>query len=63
MLQLYADFYIAQDMNYTVVINGSLWGGALLYYALYARKTFKGPQTTVAPEDEGKRIVAGAEST
>ncbi|KAL4770789.1 amino acid/polyamine transporter I [Aspergillus nidulans var. acristatus] len=35
------------DMNYTVVINGALWGGALLYYMLYARKTYKGPQTTV----------------
>ncbi|KAL4754290.1 hypothetical protein BDW72DRAFT_190157 [Aspergillus terricola var. indicus] len=35
------------DMNYTVVINGALWGGALLYYVLYARKTYKGPQTTV----------------
>lgn len=34
-------------MNYTVVINGALWGGALLYYMLYARKTYKGPQTTV----------------
>ncbi|GAB1200603.1 hypothetical protein APSETT444_009977 [Aspergillus pseudonomiae] len=38
---------LAQDMNYTVVINGALWGGALLYYGLYARKTYKGPQTTV----------------
>ncbi|THC95530.1 hypothetical protein EYZ11_005002 [Aspergillus tanneri] len=37
----------AQDMNYTVVINGALWGGALLYYALYARKVYRGPQTTV----------------
>ncbi|KAL3488913.1 amino acid transporter [Aspergillus germanicus] len=36
-----------EDMNYTVVINGALWGGALLYYVLYARKTYKGPQTTV----------------
>ncbi|KAL4761301.1 putative GABA permease [Aspergillus foveolatus] len=35
------------DMNYTVVINGALWGGALFYYMLYARKTYKGPQTTV----------------
>lgn len=48
--------WIAQLMNYTVVINGALWGGALIYYALHARKTFKGPQTTVGPEDEGKRI-------
>ncbi|KAL4865450.1 hypothetical protein BDV12DRAFT_211039 [Aspergillus spectabilis] len=35
------------DMNYTVVINGALWGGALLYYLLYAHKTYKGPQATV----------------
>jgi hypothetical protein len=46
----------AENMNYTVVINGALWIGAIVYYALHARKTFKGPQTTVAPEDEGKRI-------
>ncbi|GFF49782.1 putative GABA permease [Aspergillus lentulus] len=36
-----------EDMNYTVVINGALWGGALLYYLLYARKFYKGPQATV----------------
>jgi hypothetical protein len=40
-------------MNYTVVINGSLWGLALLYYYVYAKKTYKGPRTTVSPEDEG----------
>jgi hypothetical protein len=34
-------------MNYTIVINGALWGGALLYYLLYARKFYKGPQATV----------------
>ncbi|CDM35800.1 GABA-specific permease [Penicillium roqueforti FM164] len=45
-----------QNMNYTVVINGSLWLGALLYYYLHARKTYKGPQTTVSPEDEGKAL-------
>ncbi|KAJ5099385.1 GABA-specific permease [Penicillium argentinense] len=45
-----------KNMNYTVVINGALWLGALLYYALHARKTFKGPQTTVSPEDEGKKV-------
>lgn len=45
---------IAADMNYTVVINGALWGGALLYYVLHARKTFKGPMTTTAPEEQGK---------
>ncbi|KAL2814631.1 amino acid transporter [Aspergillus granulosus] len=36
-----------EDMNYTVVINSALWGGALLYYILYARKTYKGPQMTI----------------
>ncbi|KAL5362753.1 amino acid/polyamine transporter I [Aspergillus floccosus] len=40
-----------QDMNYTVVINGALWGGALLYYVLYARKIYKGPQTTVGASE------------
>ncbi|OQE12353.1 hypothetical protein PENVUL_c001G07861 [Penicillium vulpinum] len=45
-----------QTMNYTVVINGSLWVGALVYYYLHARKTFKGPLTTVSPEDEGKAL-------
>jgi len=27
-----------QDMNYTVVINSAVWGGALLYYFIDARK-------------------------
>lgn len=54
--------WTAQVMNYTVVINGTPWDGALLYYAIHARKTFKGPQTTVCPEDEGKRIEAEGES-
>ncbi|KAL4788030.1 amino acid/polyamine transporter I [Aspergillus varians] len=38
------------DMNYTVVINSALWGGALLYYLLYARKIYKGPQATMHSE-------------
>ncbi|KAJ5562539.1 hypothetical protein N7461_001300, partial [Penicillium sp. DV-2018c] len=46
----------AQSMNYTVVINGGLWVGALLYYYVYAKKTYKGPQTTVSPEDEGQEL-------
>ncbi|KAJ5176606.1 GABA-specific permease [Penicillium canariense] len=49
-----------ENMNYTVVINGALWLGAILYYYLHARKTFKGPQTTVSPEDEGKQLEAEA---
>ncbi|KGO75842.1 Amino acid/polyamine transporter I [Penicillium italicum] len=46
----------AQNMNYTVVINGSLWLGAMVYYYVHARKTYRGPQTTVSPEDEGKNL-------
>lgn len=34
-------------MNYTVAINGALWGGALLYYVIYAKKIYKGPMSTV----------------
>ncbi|KOS46531.1 hypothetical protein ACN38_g2572 [Penicillium nordicum] len=45
-----------QTMNYTVVINGSLWLGAVLYYYTYAKNTYKGPQMTVSPEDEGKNL-------
>ncbi|PGH05329.1 hypothetical protein GX51_03050 [Blastomyces parvus] len=37
----------AKTMNYTVVVNVTLWGGALLYYFLFARKWFNGPQTTL----------------
>ncbi|CAG8895581.1 unnamed protein product [Penicillium egyptiacum] len=53
----FADWvFEAQTMNYTVVINGSLWLGALIYYYVHARKTYKGPQTTVSPEDEGMTL-------
>ncbi|OAX79992.1 hypothetical protein ACJ72_05681 [Emergomyces africanus] len=34
-------------MNYTIVVNGTLWGSALLYYFLFARKWFTGPKTTL----------------
>jgi hypothetical protein len=34
-------------MNYTVVINGALWGGAILYYVLFAHKWYTGPKTTL----------------
>lgn len=54
------DFVTAENMNYTVVINGVLWLGALLYYYVHARKTFKGPQTTVSPEDDAKQLEAEA---
>lgn len=37
----------AKTMNYTVVINMAVWGGALLYYFIDARKWFTGPKITV----------------
>ncbi|KAF2148566.1 putative GABA permease [Myriangium duriaei CBS 260.36] len=37
----------AADMNYSVVIAMTIWGGALMYYFLFARKWFTGPKTTL----------------
>jgi len=34
-------------MNYTIVINSAVWGGALLYYFTNARKWFTGPKITL----------------
>jgi hypothetical protein len=34
-------------MNYTIVINGAVWGGALAYYYIDARKWFTGPKITI----------------
>jgi len=36
-----------QTMNYTVVINMAVWGGAMLYYFIDARKWFTGPKITI----------------
>ena len=36
-----------QNMNYTVVINMAVWGGALAYYYIDARKWFTGPKITL----------------
>lgn len=41
----------AQTMNYTVVINCAVWGGALLYYYIDARKWFTGPKITIDTAD------------
>ena len=38
-------------MNYTVVINSAVWGGALAYYFIDARKWFTGPKITVDTSD------------
>ncbi|KAL8730221.1 MAG: hypothetical protein Q9166_004198 [cf. Caloplaca sp. 2 TL-2023] len=40
-----------QSMNYTVVINMAVWGGALTYYYIDARKWFTGPKITIAADD------------
>ncbi|CZR69651.1 related to amino acid transporters [Phialocephala subalpina] len=50
-----------QDMNYTVVINMAVWGGALAYYFIDARKWFTGPKITVdvgAMTDEQRQTLA-----
>jgi hypothetical protein len=41
----------AADMNYTVVINGAVWLGALGYYFIDARKWFTGPKITLNLDD------------
>ena len=38
-------------MNYTVVINFAVWGGALAYYYIDARKWFTGPKITINTDD------------
>ncbi|KAL9033542.1 MAG: hypothetical protein Q9180_005892, partial [Flavoplaca navasiana] len=40
-----------QSMNYTVVINVFVWGGALTFYFLNARAWFTGPKITIAADD------------
>ncbi|KAL8696920.1 MAG: hypothetical protein Q9201_007411 [Fulgogasparrea decipioides] len=40
-----------ESMNYTVVINSAVWGGALAYYYIDARKWFTGPKITIVTED------------
>jgi len=38
-------------MNYTVVINSAIWGGALAYYYIDAWKWFTGPKITIDTAD------------
>lgn len=47
---------VAQDMNYTIVINGSLWLGAMVYYVVYARKVYRGPQMRVGGGGESSGL-------
>ncbi|KAJ5701149.1 hypothetical protein N7488_008697 [Penicillium malachiteum] len=41
------------DMNYTVVINGFVWIGCMVYYFLFARHWFTGPKMTVQEGESG----------
>jgi hypothetical protein len=38
---------IASNMNYTIVINGFVWAGCMIYYFIFARHWYTGPQMTV----------------
>ncbi|ROW10900.1 hypothetical protein VPNG_05362 [Cytospora leucostoma] len=42
----------AESMNYAVVVNMAVWGGATVYYFVEARKWFTGPKTTVEEVQE-----------
>jgi hypothetical protein len=39
-------------MNYSPVVNGTVWGSALLYYFIYAHTWFKGPVHNTHNVDE-----------
>ncbi|KAJ5798499.1 uncharacterized protein N7503_007795 [Penicillium pulvis] len=41
------------DMNYTIVINGFVWIGCMIYYFIFARHWYTGPKMTV---DEGGSV-------
>jgi amino acid transporter len=50
-----------ETMNYTVVINMAVWGGALAYYFIDAKKWFTGPKITIDAEgmtDEQQEVLA-----
>ncbi|KAL4787106.1 hypothetical protein BJX76DRAFT_345781 [Aspergillus varians] len=60
----------AEDMNYTVVINGFVWVASMVYYWVYARKVFSGPRSTISQgvESESAEMetdagVAGGQQT
>ncbi|EPE09809.1 gaba permease [Ophiostoma piceae UAMH 11346] len=46
-------------MNYTVVINMAVWGGASLYYIVDARKWFKGPVSTIEGGEVEGELISG----
>lgn len=52
-----------ETMNYTVVVNGAVWGGSLLYYFVDARKWFTGPKMTLGDGEltEGEKVAVREE--
>lgn len=48
-----------QSMNYTIVINAAVWGGASLYYFIDAYKWFEGPKITL---DSDAQVVEGGQA-
>jgi len=50
------------EMNYTVVVNSAVWGGATLYYFLDARKWFTGPKSTLGEIEGATGTQAGDRS-
>ncbi|KAK6500176.1 GABA-specific high-affinity permease [Arthrobotrys musiformis] len=53
----------AETMNYTIVVNCAVWGGALAYYFIDARKWFTGPKMTIDSEvTEGQSVDAKTDS-
>ncbi|CAK7266658.1 GABA-specific high-affinity permease [Sporothrix epigloea] len=48
-----------QSMNYTIVINTAVWGGASLYYFIDAYKWFEGPKITL---DHDAQVVEGGQA-
>lgn len=50
-----------QNMNYTVVINGFVWIGCLLYYFFSAQYWFQGPKNTFESYDLDTIITVGDE--
>ena len=48
-----------QAMNYTVVVAGAVWIGALVYFGSSGRKWCTGPRVTLVNVDEGVEISEG----
>lgn len=45
--------FVADSMNYTIVLNGFVWLVSATYYILFARKWYTGPKMTVETHGSG----------